>query len=373
MRLIMVKQYRKNDNTVTVKGDDGKIITNLPAPETLAAAKAKLAELQSLTNSTQTSDALNLSFDTLMIIRDRIDELEDQRLTLRLQADSENRPLTEAEIEQVKEINDKLNQARAHRRALIGQNKDIRLEKAAEDVAKYEQELSIEAEHGIERIKQYDERTLGEATAVGFYDSNTNEWHDQRRRFIGGSDVSAIMGTSRFSNYNKLLATKLGLITSSGEQLFAAGLGDTYEPIIQHMFAKTHSAESKEPYTVYHTKSSWVSSANEYHGANVDGLYDSTGTGAAPDGILEIKAVSDLEPWKEGPPIYYRQQVLWYMHVTGLRKGKIVALFNQEEYNEYDIIPEEGEIENIVEKVGEFEKHLAKERRKLEKMNTTKL
>jgi antirestriction protein ArdC len=49
----MVKQYRKNDNTVTVKGDDGKILTNLPAPETLTAAKTKLDNIADLNPNTE--------------------------------------------------------------------------------------------------------------------------------------------------------------------------------------------------------------------------------------------------------------------------------------------------------------------------------
>jgi len=371
-----LKHYRKNDDTVTVKGADGKIVTNLPSNENLAAAKEKLAQLKTdlnVTGQTETLNALNVSVDSLSLARERIDELEDMRLTLRMKADSENRPLTEEEIEHVKNINEKLNTIRAHRKALIGRNKDIRLEKAEADVAEYEKELENDKLNGEEYILTYDEKQLGAAEAVGYYDSNTQEWHNQRKRFIGGSDVSAVMGTSRFSNYNKLLATKLGLIANNSSQPFAATLGDTYEPIIQYRFAKKHGPESEEPFTVYHTKSSWVSKTNSYHGANVDGLYDSTGQGGQPDGILEIKAVSDLAPWENGPPIYYRQQVLWYMHVTGLRKGRIVALFNQEEYNEYDVVPEEGEIEEIVEKVSEFEKRLMKERKKLEKIPSTKL
>lgn len=373
-----VKQCRKKDNTITVKSDNGKILTNLPSEENLAAAKQSLLQLRTdapvvVEPSEETVEALNTSIDSLVLLGERIDELEDARLSLRLQADSENRPLNEEEILQVKQINEKLNIVRSHRKKLINQNKDIRVEKAEYDVAEYEKEIEEDNQNGTQRVLMFEEKVLGEAEAVGFYDSNTQEWHNQRKRFVGGSDVSSIMGTSNFSNYNKLLATKLGLISNSSAKPFAATLGDTYEPLIQHEFAKKHGPGSKEPYTVYHTKSSWVNKTNQYHGANVDGLYDSTGTGSTPDGILEIKAVSNLAPWADGPPIYYRQQVLWYMHATGLRKGKIVALFNQEEYNEYDITPEEGEIENIVEKVSEFEEHLAKERKKLERMNTTKL
>lgn len=377
----MVQKIRKTDGTVTVKGDNGKIVTNLPSNDTLTKAKQRQLKIQQqlaleteqLAKESQIAhETLSLNLDSLIMLDSRIEELEDKRLSLRLEADNENRPLTETEISEVETINEKINALRSHRRTLITANKDIRVEKAEKDVNLFEQQIALDKSHGIQKVKDFTDTELGEAQAVGYHDSNTQEWHDQRRRFIGGSDVSAIMGTNKWTTYNKLLATKLGLLAPSTGKPLAASLGDTYEPIIQYRFAEKHDENSDEPYTVYHTKSSWVNKTNENHGANMDGLYDSTGTGSTPDGILEIKAVSNLEPWKDGPPIYYRQQVLWYMHVTGLRKGKIVALFNQEEYNEYDVIPKEGEIEEIVANVAEFEKRLTKERRKLEKQNTTK-
>jgi putative phage-type endonuclease len=379
---IMVKKYIKTDGTVTVKTDDGKIATNLPSDNRLSKAKLNNAVIQKQLiseskelekDAEQANETLNSSLDALIVVGEKIDELEDERLTLRIKADEENRPLTEPEIEQVKIINEKISNLRAARKELINSNKDIRMEKADADVTLHANHLELDKANGVQHVHDYESEELGEAQAVGQHESNSEEWHAQRKKVIGGSDVSAIMGTNKWTNYNKLLATKLGLIAPSTSKPIAANLGDIYEPIIQYQFAKTHSAGTKEPYTVYHTKSSWINNSNPTHGANMDGLYDSSGTGSAPDGILEIKAVSNLGPWKEGPPAYYRQQVLWYMHVTGLRKGKIVALFNQEDYNEYDIIPEEGEIENIVEKVSEFEKHLAKERRKLEKTNTTQI
>jgi len=49
-----MKTFRKNDNTVTVKGNDGKIVTNLPAPEDLNKAKQKQESLKTLGVETDT-------------------------------------------------------------------------------------------------------------------------------------------------------------------------------------------------------------------------------------------------------------------------------------------------------------------------------
>lgn len=57
----MVKKYSKTDGTVTVSGNDGKIITNLPSNETLKQAKTKAdaltAELSNTTDSNEMSYA----------------------------------------------------------------------------------------------------------------------------------------------------------------------------------------------------------------------------------------------------------------------------------------------------------------------------
>lgn len=380
---------RKKDGSLTIQGESGRIIDNAPNPDALkdlAAKAASLAETIALEDENRTTKEikkdldtavigsraasvnLDLSLDAVYALQDKIDTLDAERLEMRLKADEENRPLNAEEIDIVVDITAQINAYKKRKSELLTKTKDARLLKAEADVNAYEEELAFEASNGIQRILPYEEKNLGEAVEVGAYESNSPEWHEQRKNVIGGSDVSVILGTSPFNSYNRLLATKLGIIDPTFFKSTAASLGDTYEPIIQHRFAKEHGPGNKlgKPvYTVYHTKSSWRKSDDETHGANFDGLFDSTGKGEAPDSILEIKAVSDASKWNDGPPIYYRQQVLWYMHVTGLRKGKVAVLINQDDYREFDVIPESGEIEDLVSKVKEFQDRLKKEKNKI--------
>ena len=321
-----------------------------------------------ITEAETAAEALDLSIDSIIVIDAKIEELDAERLETRLKADAKNRPLNEEEIARAKEIMDTINELRREKKTLLEENKDARLIKAEADLNTFYEELALEASYGKKLVLDYEEETLGEAVQTGEFEANSPEWHEQRRNVIGGSDISVIMGTSVFNNANKLMATKLGLVDASFSKTMATGLGDTYEPIIQREFAKRHAPGNEEgnpAYTLYHTKASWRNKNNPTHGANFDGLYDSTGQGGTPDSILEIKAVS--KPWNGQVPVYYRQQVLWYMHITGLRKGTVACLTNQSEYAEYEIIPEPGEIEEMVDKVKEFEKELAKKRRQLER------
>lgn len=379
------KTYNKSDGTQTVADEKGKIIDNVASLQTVKAnlqANSKIASeieaasdvednrtakeiTKDLKEANKEADfagnVLELSLDAVTVLDNKIEELEDERLTARLAADAENRPLDEEGIARAKEIGESINELRRRKRELISRSKDARLIKAEADVAAYENEVALEAASGKVIIHDYEGETLGDAVITGEFEANSPEWHEQRRNVIGGSDISAIMGTSVFTNASSLLATKLGIIDPSFEKTVATSLGDIYEPIIQREFAKRHPE-----YTLYHSKASWRNKDRSTHGANVDGIYDSTGKGGAPDSILEIKAVS--RPWTNGVPSYYRSQILWYMSVTGFRKGTVACLTNQSEYNEYEIIPEPGEIEAIVAEVKLFEAKIKKEAKKLERM-----
>lgn len=384
--------YQKNDKVVVHTDDKGKFSAVTPAPKHMEKVVANTANVVASIEEEDTRDVkeirkdlrvlnkeaefagkvLDLTLDTALVLQDRIDTLDDELLTARLKADSENRPLTDEEIARAKEIREEINELRSRRKTLIEHTKDARLVKAEADVKAHEDELALEMVQGKKLVLDYEGEELGDAVVTGEFEANSPEWHEQRKNVIGGSDVSVIMGTSVFSTENKLLATKLGLVDASFEKTIATSLGDMYEPIIQREFAKRHAkgnSDGNDVFTVYHTKASWRNKDNPTHGANVDGLFDSSGKGGAPDSILEIKAVSDASKWEDGAPIYYRQQVLWYMHVTGFRKGKVAVLINQNEYREYDIIPQEGEIEDLVSKVNAFEDKLSKEQKKLSKMN----
>ena len=326
-------------------------------------------DLQTTVAEAETAgEALDVSLDAVVVIDSQIQELESERLEARLKADSENRPLDEAGILRAKEIMESIFELRHQKKELLEETKDARLLKAEADVKAFENELALEASYGQKLIADYEGEELGEAVQTGEFEANSAEWHEQRRNVIGGSDISVIMGTSVFNTANKLMATKLGLIDASFSKTMATGLGDTYEPIIQREFAKRHApgnAEGNPVYNVYHSKASWRHKDFPTHGANVDGIYDSTGQGGAPDSILEIKAVS--RPWNGQVPQYYREQCLWYAHILGFNKATVACLTNQSEYQEYQITPEPGEIENIVAKVQEFEKELAKKKRQLER------
>jgi putative phage-type endonuclease len=201
---------------------------------------------------------------------------------------------------------------------------------------------------GVTVIHDFTERELGSAVFVGEYVHQSPEWYQNRLEGVGGSEISIIMGTSPYTKKEALFRIKTGQVIETPVMSSQMALGQIYEPAIQRRFA-----EANPQYKVWEAKGQWVSIKDPNQRANIDGLYSSDG-GDTPDSILEIKAVSDPQNWVTEPPLYYRQQVLWYMDTFGLKNGKVAVLINQNEYREFNIVARPGEMEEIHAVVDEF-------------------
>ena len=99
----------------------------------------------------------------------------------------------------------------------------------------------------------------------------------------------------------------------------AMKLGTVFEQPIQDLWV----SENSEWLTAHNT-GTWASIKNPQFKANPDAIIE-WADGSL--GILEIKF--SRNPMNELPPHYY-DQVMWYMHVLGLRKGILVAVANGE-------------------------------------------
>lgn len=201
---------------------------------------------------------------------------------------------------------------------------------------------------------QYYGDTLGDGVLLGEFEQDSPEWHENRGRGIGGSDVGAILGVSPMLSRDRLFKMKTGYVPSTGSS-GAAKIGHQFEPVIARRYAENHPEQK-----VLFAKASWKNKDREYQYANIDGLICENGS-ETPNAILEIKTSSHASDWVdpvtgEGrPPAHYRAQVLWYMSTFGIEKGYLAALINHTDYREYEIVAEPGEIDAIHAKVREFQ------------------
>jgi putative phage-type endonuclease len=156
--------------------------------------------------------------------------------------------------------------------------------------------------------------SLGFARLLGTFENQSPEWH-QARRGIGGSDIGVIMGRSPWKSPYTLWAEKTGQIDDTIEPTIQMELGTVFEKPIRDLWAKRNA----EFLTVSET-GTWQSIANPTWKANPDGIIRYRNGELA---ILEIKHTASY--W-DALPEMYEYQVMWYLHILGLRTGIVVAV-----------------------------------------------
>lgn len=186
------------------------------------------------------------------------------------------------------------------------------------------------------------------------------EWLAQRRTGIGGSDVAAILGLSKYKSPLDVYKDKIGE-TPDGEQSQAAYWGTKLEDVVAREFQvrtglkvqRVNRQLSREGWmhanidraVVNHAISGTVRIQGEAKQAE-------TGRLLTTDAILECKTASSYIADQWGPsqeeeivsgkvvsdhkiPIYYETQVQWYLGVTGASVCFVAALLGGQDFRIY--------------------------------------
>lgn len=171
------------------------------------------------------------------------------------------------------------------------------------------------------------------AVCVGEFESNTPEWHELRKSGLGGSDVAAVVGVSKWTSAYALWAKKSGLIPDDFGDSEAMEWGRILEPVIREKFASKHPE-----WRVLNAKATFKSKEHEWMLANVDGfvVFEDGSTG-----ILEIKTAAYEDDWVNGVPLYYQTQVRHYLRVFGLKRAIVAVLFHGNAYREFEVVADE--------------------------------
>jgi predicted phage-related endonuclease len=109
----------------------------------------------------------------------------------------------------------------------------------------------------------------------------------------------------------------IGELPTDFEPSMAMKLGTVFEDPIRELWL-----EENKDWLTAHVTGTWQSVYHPQFRANPDAIIE-WADGSL--GILEIKF--SRNPMNELPP-HYRDQVMWYMHVLGLKKGILVAVAN---------------------------------------------
>lgn len=178
------------------------------------------------------------------------------------------------------------------------------------------------------------------------------EWEQERRRGIGGSNVAAIFGLGgKYSSPRHVYEEKHG--RSPFRESEPAEIGREIEDFIARMFTKRAGLRvSSPPGTLVNLDRPWMR-------ANVDRfVLDAEGRVVAP---LECKNRSEYQAdeWEDGVPDAPALQTYWYMAVGGWDHGYVAALVGGNKLRWHRLERDEEIIAQLVETCGTwFQRHV---------------
>ena len=198
--------------------------------------------------------------------------------------------------------------------------------------------------------------------------SNENEWHEIRRKHIGGSDVSIIMGYNEYKNPVTLWEEKTGRKKQDDlTQNEAVQRGNMSENLLIEHFKINNPG-----YSVGKIENSLENLQFPFMIANLDGTLEHKELGK---GVLEIKTATChsyavyLDKWKTDIPIEYYLQIQHYLSVTNYNYAILYADIRLEyteekrhEIKQYFIKRNDEDINQIVEKEKEFYQYLVEDK-----------
>ena len=156
------------------------------------------------------------------------------------------------------------------------------------------------------------------------------EWLKWRKRGIGGSDISCLLGINKWKSEIELWLDKTNQTNELPAENEAMQWGNIMEPVIRNHFAEV----TGKP--VIEVKAMLQHPEYPYMLADVDGLtVDDSGNPA----ILEIKTASEYKrsEWEEDVPAYYQTQIQHYLCVTGIRKAYCAVLIGGNCFKIYEV------------------------------------
>lgn len=165
-------------------------------------------------------------------------------------------------------------------------------------------------------------------------------WLEQRKTFLGASEVAAVCGFDPFRSPLDVWAVKKGLVES--ESSAAADMGNIFEQPLLQYYADRHRRTLKRPGTLHRKDFLWMA--------------------ATPDAVttcdrnVQVKVVGArmLWHWDGGEPEYVQIQTQWEMHVADLKVTDVVACLGGTDYQEFEVRRDDAVIGHLVEITSRF-------------------
>ncbi len=177
---------------------------------------------------------------------------------------------------------------------------------------------------------------------------SNDDWLKQRTRGIGGSDVAALLGLSKYATPLALWLQKTGKVTPEDiSDRQTVEWGNRLESVVGAKYAEAHpDRKVKRVNAVAQSiERPWAQASLDYEVLDGDKW-----------GILEIKTAGlrVADDWKEGVPLYYQTQVVHYMSVLNRDFADVAVLIGGNDYREYRIERDEDDVVTVNQAVDTF-------------------
>jgi putative phage-type endonuclease len=176
-----------------------------------------------------------------------------------------------------------------------------------------------------------------------------------RSKYIGGSDIGAILGLSRFRSPLEVWMEKTGKETKRFDSL-PLRFGSFAEEFVATEYARATSFELIHDESIYLHPEYAFMSAHIDRFVLEDGSASSNSTSSStptPARILECKTANPFssgdwgEVGSDEVPMSYLCQCIWYMAITNINKVDLAVLFGNSDFRIYEIA-RDLELERVI-------------------------
>ena len=174
---------------------------------------------------------------------------------------------------------------------------------------------------------------------------NREEWLNERRTGIGGSDAAAVMGLNPWKSPLDVYLDKTGQLMESPDNP-ALYWGRVLEEVVAREYSlRTRTKVRRKNRILRHRKHPWML-------ANLDRVI------VGGRGILECKTTARTEGW--GPsgsdeiPLTYYLQLVHYLAVTGSPFADLAVLIGGRDFRTYRVHPDDRTLEHLIDREYDF-------------------
>jgi len=173
-----------------------------------------------------------------------------------------------------------------------------------------------------------------------------------RSKYIGGSDIGALLGLSKFKSPLEVWMEKTGKETKKIDSL-PLRFGSFAEAFVASEYSRATGFE------LLHDESIYIHPQHSYMSAHID-RFVVQGSTLSPSRILECKTANPFSSGDWGEigsdqvPMSYLCQCVWYMAITAIDKTDLAVLFGNSDFRIYEIARDPGLEELVIAQASAF-------------------